>query len=49
MLWLLWGKRRLPPARSLRQPAKVFTFAIVTLGLLDDNIDLSRFDDSNWR
>jgi predicted DNA-binding protein with PD1-like motif len=28
---------------------KVFTFAIITLGTLEDNIDLSRFDDSNWR
>ncbi len=33
----------------LHEGTKVFTFAIVTLGLLDDNIDLSRFDDSNWR
>ena len=33
----------------LHEGTKVFTFAIVTLGLLDDNLDLSRFDDSNWR
>jgi len=33
----------------LHQGTTVFTFAIITLGLLDDNIDLSHFDDSNWR
>jgi predicted DNA-binding protein with PD1-like motif len=33
----------------LHEGTKVFTFAIITLGVLDDNIDLSRFDDSNWR
>jgi predicted DNA-binding protein with PD1-like motif len=33
----------------LHEGTKVFTFAIVTLGILDDNIDLSRFDDSSWR
>jgi predicted DNA-binding protein with PD1-like motif len=33
----------------LHEGTKVFTFAIVTLGVLDDNIDLSRFDDSSWR
>lgn len=33
----------------LHQGTTVFTFAIITLGVLDDNIDLSRFDDSNWR
>ena len=33
----------------LHEGTKVFTFAIVTLGILDDNVDLSRFDDSNWR
>jgi predicted DNA-binding protein with PD1-like motif len=33
----------------LHEGTKVFTFAIVTLGILEDNIDLSRFDDSNWR
>jgi predicted DNA-binding protein with PD1-like motif len=33
----------------LHEGTKVFTFAIITLGRLDDNIDLSRFDDSNWR
>ena len=27
----------------------VYTFAVVTLGVLDDNLDLSRFDDSNYR
>jgi predicted DNA-binding protein with PD1-like motif len=33
----------------LHEGTKVFTFAIVTLGLLDDNADLSRFDDSKWQ
>jgi uncharacterized protein len=33
----------------LHEGTKVFTFAIITLGTLEDNIDLSRFDDSNWR
>lgn len=27
----------------------VFTFAVVTLGVLDDHLDLSKFDDSNYR
>ena len=33
----------------LHNGTTVFTFAIVTLGILDDGIDLSRFDDSSWR
>lgn len=33
----------------LHEGTKVFTFAIVTLGVLDDSLDLSRFDDSKWR
>ncbi len=33
----------------LHEGTKVFTFAIITLGILDDKIDLNRFDDSNWR
>jgi uncharacterized protein len=33
----------------LHEGTTVFTFAIVTLGILDDKIDLSRFDDSTWR
>ncbi len=33
----------------LHEGTTVFTFAIVTMGVLDDNADLSRFDDSNWR
>lgn len=33
----------------LHEGTTVFTFAIVTLGVLDDNADLSRFDDSAWR
>jgi uncharacterized protein len=32
----------------LHEGTRVFTFAIVTLGILDDNLDLSRFDDSSW-
>lgn len=32
----------------LHEGTKVFTFAIVTLGILDDSLDLSRFDDSGW-
>jgi len=33
----------------LHEGTKVFTFAIITLGRLDDNIDISRFDDPSWR
>ena len=33
----------------LHEGTTVFTFAIVTLGVLDDNAELSRFDDPNWR
>ena len=33
----------------LHEGTTVFTFAIVTLGVLDDNADLSRFDDPAWR
>jgi predicted DNA-binding protein with PD1-like motif len=33
----------------LHEGTTVFTFAIVALGVLDDNADLSRFDDSSWR
>jgi predicted DNA-binding protein with PD1-like motif len=29
--------------------SKVFTFAVVTLGVLPDSVDLSRFDDKTWR
>jgi uncharacterized protein len=32
----------------LHEGTRVFTFAIVTLGILDDSLDLSRFDDSSW-
>lgn len=32
----------------LHEGTKVFTFAIVTFGLLDDSLDLTRFDDSKW-
>ena len=33
----------------LHEGTRVFTFAIITLGILDDDLDLSRFDDSTWR
>ena len=33
----------------LHEGTTVFTFAVITLGVLDDNVDLSRFDDSTWR
>jgi predicted DNA-binding protein with PD1-like motif len=28
---------------------KVFTFAVVTLGVLPSSLDMKRFDDKNWR
>ncbi len=41
------------PERSmgghLEPGTRVFTFAIVTLGVLDDATSLKRFDDSSWR
>ncbi|HVN92240.1 MAG TPA: PPC domain-containing DNA-binding protein [Terracidiphilus sp.] len=33
----------------LEPDTTVFTFAIVTLGVLDDSLDMSRFDDSSYR
>lgn len=33
----------------LEPGTRVFTFAIVTLGVLDDATSLKRFDDSSWR
>ena len=33
----------------LEPETTVFTFAVVTLGVLDDSIDMSRFDDSSYR
>lgn len=33
----------------LEPGTRVFTFAIITLGVLEDNSDLKRFDDSTWR
>ena len=33
----------------LEPDTTVFTFAVVTLGVLDDNLDLSRVDDSYYR
>jgi predicted DNA-binding protein with PD1-like motif len=33
----------------LEPDTQVFTFAVITLGVLDDKIDMSRFDDSSYR
>ena len=33
----------------LEPETQVFTFAVVTLGVLDDQIDMRRFDDSSYR
>jgi hypothetical protein len=33
----------------LHEGTTVFTFAIATIGVLDDAADLNRFDDSSWR
>lgn len=33
----------------LEPGTRVFTFAIVTLGVLDETTSLKRFDDKNWR
>jgi len=33
----------------LEPETQVFTFAVVTLGVLDDSMDMSRFDDSSYR
>jgi predicted DNA-binding protein with PD1-like motif len=33
----------------LEPDTQVFTFAVVTLGVLDDSMDMSRFDDSSYR
>ena len=33
----------------LEPETTVFTFAVVTLGVLDDSIDMSRFDDTSYR
>ena len=33
----------------LEPETTVFTFAVVTLGVLDNSIDMSRFDDSSYR
>jgi predicted DNA-binding protein with PD1-like motif len=33
----------------LEPETTVFTFAVITLGVLDDSIDMSRFDDSSYR
>ncbi|MGA2570437.1 MAG: PPC domain-containing DNA-binding protein [Terracidiphilus sp.] len=33
----------------LEPDTTVFTFAVVTLGVLDDSLDMTRFDDSSYR
>jgi len=33
----------------LEPRTKAFTFAIITLGVLPDDVDMGRFDDKNWR
>jgi len=33
----------------LEPGTRVFTFAIITLGVLEDNLDMKRFDDQTWR
>ena len=33
----------------LEADTRVFTFAIVTLGVLDEPANLQRFDDNKWR
>jgi predicted DNA-binding protein with PD1-like motif len=33
----------------LEPGTRVFTFAIITLGVLDDKLDMKRFDDQTWR
>jgi predicted DNA-binding protein with PD1-like motif len=33
----------------LEPNTEVFTFAVITLGVLDDKMDMSRFDDSSYR
>jgi predicted DNA-binding protein with PD1-like motif len=36
-------------AGHLEPGTNVFTFAVVTLGVLPDNLDVGRLDDKNWR
>jgi predicted DNA-binding protein with PD1-like motif len=33
----------------LEPGTKAFTFAIITLGVLPDDVDMGKFDDKNWR
>lgn len=33
----------------LEPETNIFTFCVVTIGVLPDNLDLSKFDDKNWR
>ena len=40
---------RLTTGGHLEPGCTVFTFAIITLGILEDGADLSRFDDKSWR
>jgi hypothetical protein len=36
-------------AGHLEPGTKAFTFAIITLGVLPDDVDLTRLDDKDWR
>lgn len=36
-------------AGHLEPGTNVFTFAVITLGVLPDNLDVTRLDDKNWR
>ena len=40
---------RLALGGHLEPGNEVFTFAIITVGVFNDEIDMSRFDDLNWR
>ena len=40
---------RLALAGHLEPGSEVFTFAIITIGVFNDEINLARFDDKNWR
>ena len=40
---------RLALGGHLEPGNEVFTFAIITLGILNDEVNLERFDDKNWK
>ena len=44
-----WPKPDKALERHLEPGTKVFTFAIVTVGVLPDGLDLSKLDDKNYR